>query len=195
MIEVSIGDRLPQRGNRLTRGFGKLMLRLLGWRLTGTIPDREKLVAIGAPHTTGRDFVIAMLGIQAIGLAVSWLGVDWLFRYPLMRRLGGVAVDRSRSQGLVDTYIEKFKTHEKLILALAPEGSRRKVPWKAGFYHIAHGAGVPILMVSIDQRKKVIEFGPTLFPTGDFDADMAKIRQVYARFLEQHPHRFGMSLG
>ncbi len=193
MTGVVVGDRLPKRGGRLTRGFGAAVLRLFGWRLVGAIPDVEKLVAIGAPHTTAWDFPVGLMTIFALGLKVTWLGVDWVVRYPFMRRLGGVAVDRTRNQGLVDDYIEKFRTREKLFLGLAPEGSRRKVvPWKAGFYHIAHGAQVPSLMVLIDRREKVLAHGPTLFPSGDFEADMAKIRTVYARFVEQYPDRFGM---
>ncbi len=193
MNTVRIGDRLPKRGNRLTRGLATAILRLFGWRVTGEIPNREKLLAIGAPHTTGWDFPIGMLAIFALGLRVSWLGVDWVLRYPLMRQIGGMAVDRSRPQGLVDGCIEKFKTHDQLILGLAPEGSRKKVtPWKAGFYHIACGAQVPILLVAIDRKNKRLRFGPTLIPSGDFESDMAKIRPVYAEFLEQYPDRFGM---
>ncbi len=193
MITVPVGDRPPKRGGRLTRFLGAAVLRLFGWRLVGEIPDREKFVAIGAPHTTAWDFAVGMLTIFALGVRVSWLGADWVLRFPLMRWLGGVSVDRSRSQGLVGGCIEKFATSDRLILGLAPEGSRKKVvPWKAGFYHIAHGARVPILLVAIDRRNKQLRFGPTLFPSGDFEADMAKIRTVYARFLEQYPDRFGM---
>ncbi len=187
------GDRLPKRGNWLTRGFGSGMLRLFGWRLVGEIPNREKLVAIGAPHTTAWDFGVGMMTIFALGLEVSWLGADWVVRYPLMRWLGGVPVDRGRTQGLVATAVENFRTRDRFILGLAPEGSRKKVvPWKAGFHHIACGAGVPILLVAIDRRQKLMRFGPTIEPTGDFEADMAKIRPVYAEFLEQYSDRFGM---
>lgn len=190
---MQIGDRLPTRGNRLTRGFGATILRWFGWRMVGEIPNRDKLVAIGAPHTTGWDFGVGLMTIFALGIDVSWLGADWVVRYPFMRRLGGVSVDRTQSQGLVAAVVETFQARDKFILALAPEGSRKKVvPWKAGYYHIAHGAGVPILMVAIDHGKKLLRFGPTLTPSGDFEADMEKIWQVYAEFLERYPDRFGM---
>ncbi len=188
-----IGDRLPKRGNRLTRGFGAAMLRLFGWRLVGEIPNREKLLVIAAPHTTAWDLGVGMLAIFALGIEVSWLGIDWVVRYPLMRRLGGVAVDPTHAQGLVAQVVENFQARDKFILGLAPEGSRKKVvPWKAGFYHIARGAGVPILAVAIDHRNKLLRFGPTIFPSGDFAADMERIRRVYAEFLEQYSDRFGM---
>ncbi len=193
MHGVRVGDRPPKRGNRLTRFLCESVLRLFGWRLTGELPNREKFVAIGAPHTSGWDFAAGMLAIFALGIKVSWLGADWVLRFPLMRWLGGISVDRSRSQGLVGGCIEEFHSRDGLILGLAPEGSRKKVvPWKAGFHHIARGAGVPIVLVVIDRRKKQLGFGPTLSPSGDFEADMAKIRPIYAEFLEQYPDRFGM---
>ena len=150
-------------------------------------------MAIGAPHTTAWDFPLAMLAILALGVKATWLGADWIFRYPLIRWLGGEPVDRSRRQGMVGGYLQKFESSDKFVLGILPEGSRKKVvPWKAGFYHIAVGARVPILMIAMDRKKKVLTFGPTLEPTGDFDADWPKIREVFARFLEQHPDRFGL---
>lgn len=193
MKEVVIGDRLPTRRNRLTRGFARGMLRLFGWRLVGEIPNREKLLAIAAPHTTAWDFFLGLGTIFGLGLNVSWLGIDWVVRYPLMRRLGGVSVDRGQAQGLVGAAIEQYRTHDRFMLALAPEGSRKKVvPWKAGFYHIACGADVPILLVVLDRRNKLLRFGPTITPSGDFEADMEMIRPVYAEFVEQYPDRFGI---
>ncbi len=192
-MDIQVGDRLPKKGNRLTRGFGAAMLRLFGWRLVGEIPNREKLLAIAAPHTRAWDFGIGMFTILALGVRISWLGIYWVVRLPLMRFLGGVSVHPRRAQGLVATAIEQFRTHDRFFLALAPEGSRRKVvPWREGFYHIALGAGVPILMATIDHRQKLLRLGPTIFPSGDYQADMAKIREVYAEFLDQFPDRFGI---
>ena len=189
-----LGERVPRRGNWLTRTLGKAIVRLFGWRVEGEIPNREQFVVLVAPHTTGWDFPICLVTLIAIGVRVSWLGVDWMFRYPLMRMMGGVPVDREARLGVVPQSIETFKKRRQYILGLSPEGSRKKVvPWKTGFYHIAMGAEVPILMVVIDQQAKNITVGPTIEPSGDYDADMAQlIRPVYARFVDQHPDRFGM---
>lgn len=193
MDGILVGDRLPKRGNRLTRGFGAAMLRLFGWRLVGEIPNREKMLAIVAPHTRSWDFGVGMFAILALGIRVSWLGIYWVVRLPLMRRLGGVSVDPGRAQGLVATAVERFRTHERFFLALAPEGSRRKVvPWREGFYHIALGASVPILMVAIDHRQKLLRLGPEIFPSGDYQADMVTIHEVFAEFLDQYPDHFGI---
>ncbi|MEM7354006.1 MAG: lysophospholipid acyltransferase family protein [Acidobacteriota bacterium] len=189
----AVGDRLPQQGNRFTRALGRTILRLMGWRVDGAIPNREKLLAIAAPHTSGWDFTIAMFALLGIGIRLSWLGVDWLVRYPFMRMIGGIPVDRSSRAGMVPQAIEKFRHRERFVLGLSPEGSRKKVvPWKTGFYHIAVGAGVPILLVSLDQDNKRIHIGPWFEPSGDYEADMAtQIKPFYAEFAERYSDRFG----
>ncbi len=199
-----VGERAPRWGNRLTRTLGHEVLRVIGWRVEGEIPNREKFLAIAAPHTTGWDFPVAMVTLMAIGIRVSWLGVDWLFRYPLMRQLGGIPVarspvarspvDRRTRLGLVPQIVEQFRRRRRFILGLSPEGSRsRVVPWKTGFYRIATDAGVPIVLVSIDPRARLLVIGPAFEPSGDYQADMDQhIRPFYARFVEQHPDRFGI---
>ncbi|MEE8523721.1 MAG: 1-acyl-sn-glycerol-3-phosphate acyltransferase [Thermoanaerobaculia bacterium] len=188
-----LGDLVPKRGNAVTRAAGAAVLRLLGWRFEGPFPNVAKLVAIGAPHTTAKDFLIAIATILALGIRATWLGIDWIFRFPLMRWVGGVPIDRSRRQDVVSLNIDKFKDLERYVLALAPEGSRKKVvPWKTGFYHIAHGAGVPILMIGIDQQHKILRFGPCFETSGDLEADMEKIRSYYAPYVDRYSERFGI---
>ncbi len=188
-----LGEWVPKRGNALTRAAGAAFLRLNGWRFRGEFPNLPKLVAIGAPHTTAKDFTVAISTIMALGVHATWLGIDWIFRYPFMRWIGGVPVDRSKRQDLVGVNIEKFNTQEKYVLALAPEGSRKKVvPWKTGFYRIAHGAGVPILPVGIDHHQNILSFGDSIETTGDLEADMEKIRAFYEPYLDLYPERFGI---
>ncbi len=189
-----VGDRMPHQGNRVTRALGRGGLRLLGWQVTGSIPNREKLLVVVAPHTTGWDFVIAMITLLALGLRASWLGVDWLLRYPLMSKIGGIPVDRSAGHGVVMRAAREFGRRRQYILGISPEGSRKKVvPWKTGFYRIATGAGVPMLLGFIDQQRKLIHFGPIFEASGDYDADMERVvRPYYAPFLERYSDRFGM---
>ncbi len=189
-----LGERVPRRGNWLTRALGRTILRLFGWRVEGTVPDREKFVVLVAPHTTGWDFPLSIVTLIAIGVRVSWLGVDWMFRYPLMHKMGGVPVDRQTRLGVVPQSIEKFNSRRQYILGLSPEGSRKKVvPWKTGFYHIAVGAKVPIMMVRIDQRARRFDLGPTIEPSGDYEADMNQhIRPAYAEYVDKYPDNFGL---
>jgi len=189
-----LGDRLPRQGNRLTRRAGRTLLRWIGWRIEGALPNREKLVAIVAPHTSAWDFIVGMVVLLALGLRVSWLGADWVVRFPFMRAIGGIPVDRSAPHGMVPQVVDRFEDRESFVLALSPEGSRKKVvPWKTGFYRIARGAGVPVFLVSIDHEVKLLRFGPTFEPSGDYDADMEeKIRPRYAEYLDRYPDRFGI---
>ncbi len=190
----ALGERVPRWGNRLTRAFGRAVLRLVGWRVDGEIPNREKLLAISAPHTTAWDLPICLMALVAIGIRGSWMGADWIFRIPLMRKIGGVPIDRQARLGVVAQTIESYKNRRQFALALFPEGSRKKVvPWKTGFYRIAVGAEVPILLVVVDQQAKRMTIGPTFEPCGDYQADMDEhIRPVYARFADQYPDQFGI---
>ena len=168
-----------------------LYLRCAGWQLTGEIPAVRRFVMIAAPHTSNWDLPMTLALVFAFRLKVYFLAKHTLFIPPfgmVLRWLGGVAVDRSRANNLVDQAVQQFREHEQLILIVPPEGTRKKVRhWKSGFYHIAHGAGVPIVMGFIDFRRKVAGFGGQYIPSGDFDADLVKIQSFYAGITGKNP--------
>jgi len=176
-------DSAPARGNFVSEGLGRLVLRLAGWEFQGEWPDVSRCVVIVAPHTTNWDFIIGLSAALAIRANIRWLGKDSLFRTPLagfFRWQGGIPAVRDHAQGLVGSAVEKFQTTEKLWLALAPEGTRSRVShWRSGFYHIAQGAKVPIVPVALDwQNKKIIIFD--LFSvTGQIDNDIAELQDLY----------------
>jgi 1-acyl-sn-glycerol-3-phosphate acyltransferase len=163
---------------------GRAGLALLGWRIEGEIPNQPKLVAIVAPHSSNWDFVVGLLAKYAIGVRASFLAKHTLFRWPfgaLFRRWGGISVIRDASHDVVDQSVAEFARRDALVLAIAPEGTRKPVSrWRTGFYHIARGAGVPILLVALDWGHKTVRFGPTLTATNDFENDMARIQAPYA---------------
>ena len=175
---------LPHTGHRLLGALARALFRALGWRFEGEIPDAPKLVAIVAPHTSNWDFIIGLIAKWALELDASWLGKNTLFTPPfgaLFRRLGGIPVDRTTSHDVVASTIAAFGARKRLLLAIAPEGTRKAVAqWKTGFYHIAAGAGVPILLIAFDWRRKVIRFGPTVTPGSDAEGDVARIREQFA---------------
>jgi 1-acyl-sn-glycerol-3-phosphate acyltransferase len=181
----AIPPNMPQvpAGRRFSRWLGRGILRLGGWHVAGTLPDIPKLVLIAAPHSSNWDGVWGMAAKLALGFAVRVLGKDSLFWWPLsllLHRLGVIPLDRSRPQGVVGQSVDLIRQSPKLWFALAPEGTRKPVrQWKAGFLKIAHGAGVPVLLVYFHYPDRIIGIGPLFHTSGDLEADMAAVRAWY----------------
>jgi len=142
-----------------------------------------KLVAIAAPHSSNWDVVFGLLVKIGLRLDVRFIGKREAFFWPLgalLRNFGGIPIDRSAAQNVVETMRGEFAQHDRLWLAIAPEGTRKPVKkWKSGFWRIAHDAGVPILPVYFHFPERVIGIGPLMHPSADLDADMARIREFY----------------
>ena len=170
------------------------ILGVLGWRVEGRLPNIPKFVAI-ATHTTNWDFPVMLLLAFALRAKVSAFGKDSLFRWPFgvfFRWCGCIPIDRSKSTNVVEAMIQVFGNSEKLILVITPEGTRKKAEsWKTGFYHIAQGAQVPIVLAFIDYRRKVAGIGPVITPTGDIEEDIEKIKSFYANVSEKFPEKSG----
>lgn len=164
--------------------FAALVLRIIGWRVVGPAPDQRRFVLIGAPHTSNWDFPLMIMAVLVARLDVHWMGKHTLFPWPLrrfMQWLGGVPIDRRRASNTVSEMVARFQGRDDWILLIPPEGTRAKVErWKTGFYHIAHGAGVPIVRGYLDVSKKELGFGPLFYTTGDVDTDMPAIQEFYA---------------
>jgi 1-acyl-sn-glycerol-3-phosphate acyltransferase len=179
-----VGPQVPRAGGPLSRALGAAALTLLGWRIEGVIPDVPKLVLIAAPHTSNWDFVVGIAAKLALQLRVMWLGKDSLFRAPfgsVMRALGGVPIDRATSHDVVRQVIDEFARRERMILGLAPEGTRKPVArWRTGFYHIAHGASVPIVPVALNWGERAIQIGAAFTTTGDVDSDIEVLRRRFS---------------
>jgi 1-acyl-sn-glycerol-3-phosphate acyltransferase len=196
MFVPELGPRVPRRGNSLSRFLGRGALQVSGWKFEGAVPDAPKFVIIVAPHTSNWDFPLGVAALFALGFRVSFLGKHTIFKWPLgifMRWLGGIPVERSVSRDRVADSIAAFNAAEKLILVIAPEGTRKWVPkWKTGFYHVAHGAGVPIVPVSFDFRKKSIEIGKPFITTGDAHDDIERIKDFFRGATGKRPEHFGL---
>ena len=139
--------------------LANIVLKLFGWRTVGSLADQPKCVIVVAPHTSNWDFAVLVLVALALRLKVTWMGKHTLFRPPfgwIMRRLGGLPIDRRMRNNMVDQVIESFRTHNRQVLAIPPEGTRKRAPyWRSGFYYIALGAQVPIAFGFADYRRKV----------------------------------------
>ena len=159
------------------------MMRLLGWHVDGKLPDLPKFILIGAPHTSNWDFVLFLGVIFTLRANVRFMGKSEIFRFPIgwfFRYCGGVPVDRSKSTGLVEQMVKASKESEHFILTIAPEGTRHQVSeWKRGFYHIARGAELPIVIAIVDGKHKTVRVGQIFYPTEDMEADMKTIKGFF----------------
>ena len=172
-----------------------IILRLLGWRLEGERPEAPAYLLASWPHTSNVDFFFFLLLCMRAGVAIRWVGKHTLFRGPMnwiMRRLGGLPIDRRSRNNAVDGIVSLFREHDELALAIAPEGTRSWVPyWKSGFYYVARQAEIPIVLGYLDFRSKRGGFGPTLTLSGDPKSDMDEIRAFYADKVGKHPKNSG----
>ncbi len=182
--------------NTLLRWFSIAFFRLAGWKIVGKLPpNAAKSVLIAAPHTSNWDLPYTLMVAFALQLNVYWMGKTSLFRAPfrgVMMWLGGIPVDRSQSNNLVAaSSLAIEKATGPLQLIVPPEGTRSGTRfWKTGFYYIAAGARVPVVMAYLDYRKKVGGLGPVFQTTGDVDADMAAIKAFYAGVTGKNAGQF-----
>lgn len=168
-------------------------MRLVGWRVDGTLPNIPKFVLIGAPHTSNWDFLLFLGVIFTLRADVRFMGKIELFRPPygwFFYYCGGVPVDRKKSTGLVEQMVEACNKDDKFILTIAPEGTRHHVTeWKRGFYHIAKSAGIPIVIAVVDGRHKTVRIGQMFYSTEDMEADMKAIQGFFAGVVGINPKR------
>jgi len=182
--------------NKVLRALSLGFLRINGWKVEGALPQGAgKCVLIAAPHTSNWDLPYTLMVAFALNLHVYWMGKRSLFNWPfgaVMKWLGGIPVDRSKSSNLVAASAAAILAADgPLQLVVPPEGTRGKTRhWKTGFYHIALTAKVPIVMAYMDYQRKVSGLGPVLQPSGDVEADMAVVKAFYATIKGRNASQF-----
>jgi 1-acyl-sn-glycerol-3-phosphate acyltransferase len=182
--------------NTVLRGLSVAFLRLTGWTVEGALPPgATKSVFIAAPHTSNWDLPYTLMVAFALRLNPYWMGKQSIFKPPfrgLMMWLGGIPVNREQSTNLVAASSQALIDADgPLQLIVPPEGTRSKARyWKTGFYYIALGARVPIVMAYMDYAAKRSGLGPVFEPTGDIEADMAAIKAFYKPFKGRNPDQF-----
>lgn len=184
----SVPKSPPPFGGRFTRKLGQLLLKTLGWRLTGEIPDHPKVVLVGAPHSSNWDFILAMACSMACGVKLSYLMKKEAFFWPLkglFLLMGGIPVDRKSSEDIVPQIVNWINTNERVWVAITPEGTRSKVKrWKTGAARIAWEAQTPIVLVGWNYATKVMTIGKQWQPTGDADADTDMIKNYVTKHFK-----------
>lgn len=174
---------VPSRGSALSRKFFKQLFLAQGWKFEGEFPNLAKAVAIISPHTSNIDAWIGFNALLGLGLDITIFGKDSLFRTPLkpiLEWVGVIPVVRDTPHGQTQQIIDVIQRKEKIWVGMAPEGSR-KAPEKirSGFYHIAHGAHLPLVMFGFDYETKTIRILGVYQTTGNFEADLDNILSYY----------------
>ncbi|MEF9944015.1 MAG: lysophospholipid acyltransferase family protein [Burkholderiaceae bacterium] len=182
--------------NTILRGMSIAFLKFAGWKIEGELPaGAQKCVVIAAPHTSNWDLPYTLMCAFVLRMRIYWMGKASIFKFPfgaLMRWMGGIAVDRSQSNNLVEASAQAIRQADgALQLVVPPEGTRSKVRyWKTGFYWIAVSAQVPIVLAYLDFDRKVAGLGPTIHPSGDIERDMEVIKAFYAPMQGKHADKF-----
>jgi len=166
------------------RWLSHWIFRALGWRIEGALPDQSKFVIIGAPHTSNWDFFLFLAAMYHFDVRMSFLGKASLFRWPfgfMFEKVGGIPVDRSKAGGIVRQVKEAFDKAEKMILVIAPEGTRRAATkWKSGFVEIAARAEVPVVFAGVDGVNKTLVISPAHLVGHDKTRFMDEVRAFYS---------------
>jgi len=178
------------------QGLARLLFRLGGWKIEGAVYQPPRFVVIAAPHTSNWDAFIMLAAAYIFGVKLSWFIKEEAFFFPLgaiIGFFGGVPIARTARRNVVDQAVTRFRQCERLILAVPPEATRKRSPfWKTGFYHIARGASVPIVLGYIDYQRKVAGLGPAFTPTGDIEADFRVFEKFYAAVTPKYPEQRGV---
>ncbi|MBU1662740.1 MAG: lysophospholipid acyltransferase family protein [Chloroflexi bacterium] len=185
----------PPKISKTQTMLSKFFLKVTGWKVEGSVPNIPKFVAILAPHTSNWDLPFILAVMYVLSVRLNWFGKKEIFRWPVgvvFKWLGGIPIERSTRQNMVQQTAQTIQRHEQIIVGLSPEGTRSQTGyWKTGFYYIAHEAQVPIVFAYLDYARKVGGFGPVMETTGDIEADMKIIREFYSGITAKYPHEAG----
>lgn len=180
------------------RAIAKLGLRLGGWKTVNEAPsDLGNAVCIVAPHTAIEDFFVGLGFYWYYGIKFKVMMKVEFFKYPIIRglllKIGGIPVDRGKQNHLVDQMTKMFSENKDTHLIICPEGTRKAVShWKKGFYVIAQGAHVPVVLGFIDYKRKYCGIERIFYPTGDYEKDLAEIWDYYKDVKAKHPEGFNL---
>ena len=176
--------------------IGSKFLSSQGYKVVGDYP-RQQSILIVAPHTSNWDFFYLLaLGLQLGKMdQIAWMAKHTLFWGPvgyILRSLGGIPVNRKKSNNTVRTTVEHLQKNEDLFLAMSPEGTRRRTRhWKKGFYYLARKAELPVCLVFLDYQNKRLGFGPLVHLTGNEQEDLKPMQDFYQAEWARYPEDFG----
>ena len=188
---TQIPEKFQANHSVLLQKIGQFFLKITGWKFKGDIPSDDKIILVAGPHTSNWDFFLALAFIYGLNLNVYWIGKHTLFKNgfsKLMRKLGGIPVDRSSPEKLMNEVSNIIDQYQGVIIAISPEGTRRKVRrLKSGFLRIAKQTNSQILLAGIDFKSKSINLGGLFQPSGDTEFDLESVHKFFKQFEGKRP--------
>lgn len=184
----------------MLKHFTLFMFKVFGWKINGAFPSHiRKGILVAAPHTSNWDFVFAIAFFYKLKIPFRYtIKQEWLKRFfigNIMNKSGAIGVDRSKHANMVDAIAELFETNDDIIIVVQPEGTRKLAKkWKTGFYQVALKANVPLILGSLDYRKKIAYIGPSFMPTGDYYKDMEILKEFYKDITPKRPENFCLEI-
>lgn len=182
-LKITIPPSAPRAGSRFFSWIGRQGLRLLGWEIHGEFIDENKLIVVVAPHRSNWDWIIGVCGLWAMQLKFSYLIKDSVMIWPLsavIRKTGGIPIDRSSPDGVIEQVAQAFNDRDKLYFAITPEGTRKEVKrWKSGFLRIAYSADLPVLPAFIDYDQKQIYISEPFELEGEIEPDIKQVQSFF----------------
>lgn len=168
------------------------IISLFGWKIDKHTPvGVKKCVVVMGPHTSNWDFVIGKVAFSHYKVNGKFLIKKDLFFFPLgiiLKAMGGIPVDRKKTNNMTDQAVEIFNQHEKIFMVFTPEGTRSyNDKWKKGFYYISQAAQVPIYIGYIDYKKKIGGFHSLFEPTGNIEEDIKYLKKVLSQYSGRFP--------
>ncbi len=192
--EEQTPEHLRSNRSKISQWIGRTVLKSMGWKVAGSIPNEKRILIVAAPHTSNWDFVIGMGALLGLNAKIRWIGkhtlfkpgISWFFRW-----LGGIPVNRKNPASFIEDISNMIKKDRGLMIGVAPEGTRKKINrWKTGFLRIAKTTQSKILFISIDAPSKTIKIASTLFtPTEDKENDLEFVKSYFRNFKGINPEQ------
>ena len=194
VTEEQVPKHFRSNRSKLSQWLGQSVLKSMGWKVSGHIPNEKRLLIVAAPHTSNWDFVIGMGALLGLNAKIRWIGKHTLFK-PGIRWffswLGGIPVNRKDPSSLIEDVSNMIKRDKGLMIGVAPEGTRKKITrWKTGFLRIAKLTQSKILFIAIDEPAKTIRIASSLFtPSEDKESDLTFVKNYFKKFKGFNPEQ------
>jgi hypothetical protein len=198
-------NNYPTKRRKILGPIARFLLKREKWNIIGEIPNINRMILIGAPHTAYRDAWFGLLAILSLDIKVKFFGARWIFsRLPspihfsknldkqgipwpfgwiqkyLLLRLGGIPVFREKNKGLIDSVSEVLERLDSFILCIAPEGGIVHVDTlRSGYYFISKKLDIPCVPIEIDYKNRCFKIHKPRKVLDSFEKDCLEVQKIF----------------